>query len=1214
MNSIKHLDKEIINEIKKRQKKNILILGIDGPTAAGKTILANRIGSKLKKNVFIFRLDWTLRERKYRENELKSYIDKNNHFFYEAEEHMDLSIASNFLNKLKKHDFTKKKYFNFILKKLYNRENGSKKNLTISGKLDRESIVIVEGHYTGISNICKFIDYNVLLIGEKRELLKRKIDRVKNYRDPKKTDKYFNLIDVPSFVNYLSRYGYNYNLIIDNTNYKKPKKIIIDSINKWIENNINKKIFENINIKKDELYESIKLSQFIKKNLISKKQFNELLQAFFSIDSFIGKNLKSSINDIRKDINDEVKAQLKKLKSKIKNKSIKFVYTNNFHNLYHRKFPINIGFVLSVNKIDINIVLDINEKKLDFYFHWYGGTEKIQFNRIISEQNLNKYTFCDLYKLNVIKSNFKEEKNIKSFVPTDITFINFFDKKFESEKIFTSSEELNISSSEIKELFYGLNLFWVQRFSKFSERNFFRKILLSIGSKVFVVNNYLFAFKCSDFDTNVKFERFFKSWELTEKSLNSLNASNAKYDEIIEKDRIILKSVINKTKSFKCLDGQIYYLPKTKKFKNIRQLKKDLSNLLSHRKRIVRKTICNFISANHSDCYFETKKLWPNDVVVDKKISLLEFNMISPTILSDLYFWLNLKNSGNAILAANAYDIRKNSIDIRAYLEASQEESKPIVIQSSMNAIGQKEKYKNKFSEGYLKLKKGPEDFAKSTFRNARDLFLKKNKDFLYGIGLDHVDFRYDLPKGRIYRFLNKFKKTNLVTHFTLDSSYLLENPKVKNFNKQKYKLNKDVIKNEFNLLKKIENNHIYDFELCANELNYVENTKKVYVPNQKDIEFFSEEFFKVIEKSNIQYINSRPKLIIGNLGTVHHGYDSDNFVRSDVSGQWIKSIKRFNFISAVLHGTSRSHPDVLRRATAGCFKINVAGDFLQILVSNLPKKLLKIVADKNDNEKKKLYLIRDSLSKISKSENKKIFLALNYKCKDLMNLINTPQLSANDINYFKYKSYNIDKHQADYISGLVSDEIYKYKSKNLKSLKKGTFLMSPIEIEYGEYFKKVVNLFIKKKLSIFHLDVGDGDFISRKLDVTDKLKFIKKLNKKHEVHLHLMVNNPHKTLFLDTDYISHYASLGADFIGVHRRTFENIEDMEIAIKKIISLKRKPGIFLEINEDFDYEITSIITKYNIKWIVFMGVPVGYGGQFFNKTIIPKIKKTQLFFR
>ena len=28
----------------------------------------------------------------------------------------------------------------------------------------------------------------------------------------------------------------------------------------------------------------------------------------------------------------------------------------------------------------------------------------------------------------------------------------------------------------------------------------------------------------------------------------------------------------------------------------------------------------------------------------------------------------------------------------------------------------------------------------------------------------------------------------------------------------------------------------------------------------------------------------------------------------------------------------------------------------------------------------------------------------------------------------------------------------------------------------------------------------------------------------------------------------------------------------------------------------------------------MGVPIGYGGQFFNKTIIPKIKKTKFFFQ
>ena len=54
----------------------------------------------------------------------------------------------------------------------------------------------------------------------------------------------------------------------------------------------------------------------------------------------------------------------------------------------------------------------------------------------------------------------------------------------------------------------------------------------------------------------------------------------------------------------------------------------------------------------------------------------------------------------------------------------------------------------------------------------------------------------------------------------------------------------------------------------------------------------------------------------------------------------------------------------------------------------------------------------------------------------------------------------------------------------------------------------KKLLIYLLKKLSIFHLDVGDGDFIGRKLDVTDKLKYIKKLNKNHEVHLHLMVNN----------------------------------------------------------------------------------------------------------
>ena len=73
MNVKMNFDKLIIDEIEKRNNQNVTIIGIDGPTAVGKTILANRIASKIKKNVFIFRLDWTLKNRKFRENKLKFY-------------------------------------------------------------------------------------------------------------------------------------------------------------------------------------------------------------------------------------------------------------------------------------------------------------------------------------------------------------------------------------------------------------------------------------------------------------------------------------------------------------------------------------------------------------------------------------------------------------------------------------------------------------------------------------------------------------------------------------------------------------------------------------------------------------------------------------------------------------------------------------------------------------------------------------------------------------------------------------------------------------------------------------------------------------------------------------------------------------------------------------------------------------------------------------
>ena len=145
------------------------------------------------------------------------------------------------------------------------------------------------------------------------------------------------------------------------------------------------------------------------------------------------------------------------------------------------------------------------------------------------------------------------------------------------------------------------------------------------------------------------------------------------------------------------------------------------------------------------------------------------------------------------------------------------------------------------------------------------------------------------------------------------------------------------------------------------------------------------------------------------------------------MSEKWIDATQKHNFISAVLHGTSRSHPEVLKRATAGCMKINVAGDFLQILVRNLPDEFKKLFLSKHDNEKKKLHLIRLQMNKIKHQAKNKISSSLYFKCKDLINLIKSPYMTNNDRDYFRYNLYNFSTQQVNYISTQATDQILNF-------------------------------------------------------------------------------------------------------------------------------------------------------------------------------------------
>ena len=163
--------------------------------------------------------------------------------------------------------FQKKNSIKVKLNHLYDRQGSSKNDLSISAKIFKNTIILIEGHYTSKPEFDEIIDYNILLLGKKKELLERKINRVKHYRSVSETTEYFNLIDVPSFVNHLSLYFNNYDLIVDNTSYLNPiiknkeypilwtskvfnkKSLVQNNLDKFIKSNFYPSIVKNLNLK-----------------------------------------------------------------------------------------------------------------------------------------------------------------------------------------------------------------------------------------------------------------------------------------------------------------------------------------------------------------------------------------------------------------------------------------------------------------------------------------------------------------------------------------------------------------------------------------------------------------------------------------------------------------------------------------------------------------------------------------------------------------------------------------------------------------------------------------------------------------------------------------------------------------------------------------------------------------------------------------------------
>ena len=86
-------------------------------------------------------------------------------------------------------------------------------------------------------------------MSSKKELLKRKVERVKGYRSSEEAVDYFWKIDVPSFSYHLKRFYKEIDLLVDNNDYKSPNLLDINYVHEWIseESKDNEKeVFQNI--------------------------------------------------------------------------------------------------------------------------------------------------------------------------------------------------------------------------------------------------------------------------------------------------------------------------------------------------------------------------------------------------------------------------------------------------------------------------------------------------------------------------------------------------------------------------------------------------------------------------------------------------------------------------------------------------------------------------------------------------------------------------------------------------------------------------------------------------------------------------------------------------------------------------------------------------------------------------------------------------------
>jgi ribulose-phosphate 3-epimerase len=1234
-NSDKIIDicNSIIADIPKYlEQGQIIIIGVDGPTAAGKTIFADHLANLLRNHTnhqsFVYRLDWTLNSRANRLADLAVLKREGLPFPLEAELHMRLGELECFLKKIQIYNDKLKiktyasEMFEEKLTQLYSREDSGKLTGVCDVSIPPGSLVIVEGHYSLRSELHKYFDLNVLLLCDKKTLLDRKIARVSGYRGAEEAESYFHTIDVPSFEHHLRRFGQNATHIIQNDDFMNPFMVLPNAIGEWCSQSIDgeKKPDRSHQNSNNEL--SKILDNFFSASILVPKNYrlicNTALSYLDALDSTVSQKTRLSVEEQSNGLTQAIQSYIDNLnevcsKSGV-SQNIELKFTNSLHNVYFRIFPISFAVGLK-NDASFAILVNIYEEKIEACVAWRGGHTNLSCKRSLdfseSSQSLG-WSVSSRPEVNIDES--LNASKITLLTPTNFTTPPFLQEEEFDLKI-TGKEQSNISSSECFEFLAKGNLCWVARLSLQSEVEFFSNLCLLVGAQTVVIGNYLIALKSSNRNICRRFKEFSKAWcswiQFEDNELRDV----ASYDELVLRERDEIALIIGNDKFIKVLDTHIFLKGSLEEEENLNDFLETLRSLLRSKNRLLRKRVVQFIERQFGIIELPINKIWESFEGHKSTISITDLTLMQPTIMAELYLWMSIRNLPSAILGANVYDISRNSLDAYGHLKAAINQNAPVILQASLNALGPV--YKGS-QAGYLQAKNGAEDLINTIQTSMRFLYSKGGYSHpLYGIGLDHVDSRNDTPPGRARKFLVESVATGLITHIVLDGSSLFS---AKDASRKSLESAYDMV-TEYasSLVEGMESIVLIDKEICGGELNYIGASKLANIPDSLEIKLFVDRLKVHFREKNLRSFLRRPMLFIGNVGTTHHSGDVGE-VRSEVSGEWVDLVKKDLFVSAVLHGTTETKPEVLKRSLAGCKKVNIAGDFLKTYIGALPLGLQRSIASYEPKEPKlALAKVREEIDGLSKSERDNVLESVYEHSRAVMQTINSPSLSDIDKNFFRHSPYVFSDLEVDEIINQIRSRVSAYKPSDNESAVVGnnrltSFCASLIEVPYGREFIEIAKQFISKGVNNFHIDVGDGKLITRKFSGLAKLKKLQEISKDIITSTHLMVRDPHLTSEedLDQSYIKSYAINGCSRIGIQLRS---VSDYDAAIKCFQEIRMygsEPGIVIEVDEPFSSAMGELIVENNIGWLVVMGVRIGFGGQIFNTEVLQKISAIRQF--